>query len=80
MVTYVPEDSRLVLDGRSGRATVATPDGRTLDATPVTVGRAGAPWRPARMTCGSAYTLIVDIDPDVAADALLTVVGVTGEV
>lgn len=80
MVTYVPEDSRLVLDGRSGRATVATPDGRTLDATPVTVGRAGAPWRPARMTCGSAYTLIVDTDPDVAADALLTVVGVTGEV
>lgn len=80
MVTYVPGDSRLVLDGRSGRASVATPDGRVLDATPVTVGRAGAPWRPARMTCGAAYTLLVDVDVDVSPEATLSVVGVTGEV
>ena len=80
MVTYVPADSRLTLDGRSGRATVSTPDGGTLDATPVTVGRAGAPWRPARMTCGSAYTLLVDTDVDVSPEASLAVVGVTGEV
>lgn len=80
MVTYVPGDSRLILDGRSGRATVSTPDGRTLDATPVTVGRAGAPWRPARMTCGAPYTLIVDADMSVSPAASLSVVGVTGEV
>ena len=80
MVTYVPENSRLILDGRSGRATVSTPDGRTLDATPVTVGRAGAPWRPARMTCGAAYTLLVDSDVDVSPDLRVTVTGITGEV
>lgn len=80
MVTYVPGDSRLLLDGRSGRATVATPDGRTLDATPVTVGRSGAPWRPPRLTCGSAYTLIIDSDPDVSPDLSVTVTGVTAEV
>lgn len=79
MVTYLPADSVLELDGRSGRARVATPDGRNLDATPVMVGRAGGPWRAPVMHCGAPYTLVVDADVDTDA-TIEGVIGVTGEV
>ncbi|MHC5848128.1 hypothetical protein ACYT7O_10185, partial [Streptococcus pyogenes] len=35
MATYLPADSVLTLDGRSGAAWADLPDGRRVDATPV---------------------------------------------
>lgn len=78
MVTYLPPEAVLTLNGRSGEATVDMPDGRRLDATPVMVGRAGGPWRAPRMFCGAPYTLVVDAD--VTTAATVEVSGVTGEV
>lgn len=78
MVTYMPAESALVLDGRSGTAVAHTADGRELDATPVLIGRAGGPWRAPVMRCGSPYTLVVD--SDVVTEATVEVTGVTGEV
>lgn len=78
MATYLPADSVLTLDGRSGAAWADLPDGRRVDATPVMVGRAGGPWRPPVMTCGAPYTLVVDAGQDTTATVEVT--GVTGEV
>lgn len=77
MVTYLPPEAVLVLDGRSGTAVVHTEDGRELDATPVTVGRAGGPWRAPVLRCGAPYTVV--IDADVPTRATVEVTGVTGE-
>lgn len=78
MVTYMPPNATLVLDGRAGTATVTTEDGRELDATPVMVGRAGGPWRAPVMRCGAPYTLVADADT--TTQATVSVTGVTGEV
>ena len=78
MITYMPPNATLVLDGRAGTAVVTTEDGRELDATPVMVGRAGGPWRPPRMRCGAPYTLVADADT--TTQATVSVTGVTGEV
>lgn len=78
MVSYLPAGAVLTLDGRSGRAWAATRGGEILDATTVVVGRAGAPWRAPRMTCGAPYTVVVDAEPE--TDARVQITGVTGEV
>lgn len=78
MATYVPPESTLILDGRSGTAVVHTADGRALDATPVMVGRGGGPWRAPIIRCGAPYTLVVDTD--VQTDLTVEATGVTGEV
>lgn len=78
MVTYLPPEAALTLDGRTGEAYVDLEDGRRLDATPVMVGRAGGPWRAPVMRCGAPYTLVVDADVDTVATVEVT--GVTGEV
>lgn len=78
MVTYLPPEAVLTLDGRTGQAYADLADGRRVDATPVMVGRAGGPWRAPVMTCGAPYTLVVD--GDVGTQATIEVSGVTGEV
>lgn len=78
MITYMPAESSVVLDGRSGTAVAHTADGRELDATPVTVGRAGGPWRAPVLRCGAPYTVV--IDADVPTMATVEITGVTGEV
>lgn len=78
MATYLPAESTLTLDGRSGTATAFTSAGAELDATPVMVGRGGGPWRAPVMRCGAPYSLVVDTDVDTALS--IEVTGVTGEV
>lgn len=77
MVTYLPAGGVLELDGQTGLAWASLPDGTRVDATPVVVGRAGAPWRAPRLLCGSPYTLIVDAEPE--TEATIEASGVTGE-
>lgn len=80
MVTYLPRGATLSLDGRSGKAWATRQDGQVQDATSVTVGRAGAPWRAPRLRAGAPYTVLIDTDQDVPSDVFVSAVGVTGEV
>lgn len=70
LVRYLPANSTLSLDAVTGRATVVTEEGRVLDATPVTTGRSGGPWRAPVLRPDETYTLVIDtedtVHPDVA--------------
>ena len=80
MVGYIPAGSRFVLDALTGGASVITPEGRELDATPVVSGRWGGPWRPPVFACGNSYTLVVDTLRDVSPDTRVSVDGYVRQV
>lgn len=73
LVRYLPARSTLTLDAVTGEATVVTDDGQVLDATPVTTGRRGGPWRAPELAADETYTLVVDtedtVHPDVTVQA-----------
>lgn len=75
IVTYVPANAYLTLDAVTGRATVVTAGGEELDATPVTTGRWGGPWRPPVLRCSQAYTLVVDALTTVHPNVTVSVEG-----
>lgn len=72
MIGYLPPNATCTLDAVTGEAMVITSDGRTLDATPVTTGRWGGPWRSPILRCSQSYTLVIDtlrdIHPNVQVD------------
>lgn len=60
LIRYIPPSSTFTLDAVTGRAEVVTADGRMLDATPVTTGRQGGPWRAPQLHGDRTYTLVID--------------------
>lgn len=75
MIAYLPANSTCTLDAVTGEATVVTSDGRTLDATPVTTGRWGGPWRSPILRCAQTYTLVIDTMQNVHNDVQVSVNG-----
>ena len=60
LIRYIPPNATFTLDAVTGRAEVVTADGRMLDATPVTTGRQGGPWRAPQLHGDRTYTLVID--------------------
>lgn len=73
MVQYLPPRATLTLDALTGDARVITSEGQDLDATPVTTGRFGGPWRAPVLNGTETYTLVVDSLVDVAEDVSVSV-------
>ena len=65
LIRYIPARATLTLDAVTGDATAVTSDGRVLDATPVTTGRRGGPWRAPVLSSTQTYSLVIDVERDV---------------
>lgn len=65
LIRYIPANTTFSLDAITGKATAITPSGENLDASPVTTGRMGGPWRAPILTGDRTYTLIIDVEDTV---------------
>lgn len=73
LVRYLPPRSTLTLDAVTGRSQVVTESGEVLNATPVTTGRHGGPWRAPVLSGRESYTLVIDAERSVSADVTVQV-------
>lgn len=74
LIRYIPPNATFTLDAVTGRAEAVTAEGRMLDATPVTTGRQGGPWRAPQLHGDRTYTLVIDAMNTVHSDVVVDVV------
>lgn len=72
LISYLPPNSELTINGMTQRATVVTFDGdtaveyqrQTFSANHLLYGTDGAPMSWPELSCGTAYAMTVDVVPD----------------
>lgn len=70
LISYIPANTVMTLDGIKEQATVQTPDGRLVPCGNLLFGSGGRPFEWPNMGCQRNYTMTVDImpgQPDVVA-------------
>lgn len=70
LISYLPANTVLTLDGVTRQATMRLPDGRTVPATHLLFGSAGRPFLWPTLGCQHEYTMTADLMPGQAGVAV----------
>jgi hypothetical protein len=63
LVSYVPANSVLNIDGRAREISVVLPDGRTVPGAHLLYGSDGTPFTWPTLSCHNKYTMVADLMP-----------------
>lgn len=63
LISYLPANSTMVIDGIRKEVTVTVPDGRVLPGGHLLYGSAGRPFMWPDMSCNDTYTMTADMFP-----------------
>lgn len=72
LVSYIPPDSIMTIDGVEQQVTVEQPGGRISTGNHLLYGSDGGPMSWPELICGIPFTTVVDVSPTLASDILVT--------